>query len=283
MNKKEERLEHRITECLKSYNINDIDFLGINITDNYLKTPKCKIYLSQTVSKCNKHPLTEFVQKKEMLRYYADVYDADNPRQIRIDLALKNRTDKNMKDLYDYLESIVPFFSNGKTDVIKTAGMSITSLDNYHYASNYHIGLIEKHRVISMLKFHFFTRWCAENPDYPCKKGYMDREYLEYLKSISIYPFKFIADKLENFLIKNGGHLWMAGLDMEDEVRKYKIYIKNPITPYSGLQDILSEWECEQLDQVINWNKKQPEWRLVGFALAMDTFEIESCNLYYIC
>ena len=112
-------------------------------------------------------------------------------------------------------------------------------------------------------------------------KGYMDEKYLLYLKNLNDPYFGTLATKIERYLQRFDGNLWMFGLDLWGKKEKYKIYVKNTSNPYEGLCDILSEEVAMKLKNVEQWHSKNHNWKFAGFALAYDSDNEESCNLYF--
>ena len=224
-------IEGHYQELLRCMKKTDIDFWGINIPNSKEEKLTYKVYQSQKISKNRMHPLVKYVEKKGMLRYFADVVDSNRPNAIRLDISLYQRNDFNIKELLAYLTEYVPFFSGQIMEVKKVAGMKITNKEDYHYASLYHIGLVEKNNIPKLLKFHFFTRWC-ENPNQHTKEGYRDDEFLEYLRSINIEEYQILAEKASVILKNCGGHLWMTGMDIFPDKIKYKITVTETIKSF---------------------------------------------------
>lgn len=273
-------IEKQYQESIRATGKENIDFWGINLTDVGEHGLKYKIYCSQKVSQNRAHPLVEFVRQKGMLRYFADVADSERLGKTRIDISLYQRNDGNMEELFQYLLQTVPHFERNISEVKKTAGMKITDVENYHFASLYHVGLIENEEQIELLKFHFFTRWC-ENPNHHTKEGYRDQEYLEYLQSIHIREYEILVEKAMFMLEKCGGHLWMAGMDISPEKIKYKIYLKNLERAYEYLLYIVGDDAKCHLHRIKEWNDRHGECRLAGIALALDSENVSSVNFYY--
>ncbi|MBQ8558850.1 MAG: hypothetical protein IJ439_02570 [Tyzzerella sp.] len=280
MNSKAKNIEEHYFDLVESIGKENIDFFGINVIDADERDLIYKIYHSEKVSRNRNHPLVEFVYQKEMLRYFADVTDSEHPELTRLDISLYNRNDSNMNDLFDYLLQTVPYFKSHVFDVKMTSKMKITDVQDYHFASLYHVGLIENKKVPELLKFHFFTRWCID-PNHHTKEGYRDAEYLAYLKSINIKEYLILAEKAAFLLEKCGGHLWMAGMDISHEKTKYKIYLKNISNAYKYLPHILGEAANKHLQEIECWNDKHKECRLAGIAIALDSYNVSSLNLYY--
>lgn len=275
-----DKIERQYLNLIQNTEKENIDFFGINMVDAEENDFIYKIYQAQKTSKNRNHPLVDFVFQKGMLRYFADVQDSENPERTRIDISLYQRTDKNVQELFHYLQEIVPFFEKNKKQVELVSKMKITDVPDYQFASLYHVGLIEDKKIPEILKFHFFTRWC-ENPNHHTKEGYRDEVYLDYFRSIGIEVYEELAQKANYLLQKCGGHLWMAGMDLSSDKIKYKIYLKNVKDAYQYLTGILGESGKKRLMEINQWNEKHKECRLAGVAVAKDSDKVSSLNLYY--
>lgn len=275
-----EDIDKHYFDLMQGMDYNDIDFWGINIVDLKEKQPAYKIYHSGRFRKDHNHPLVEFISQKGMLRYFENVKDSEHPESVRLDISLYQRNNENINALFSYLLQTVSFFEPYVSDVRLVSKMKITDVADYQLASLYHVGLIEKNGIPELLKFHFFTRWC-EDPNHHTQKGYRDKEYLEYLQSINIKEYDILAKKASYILDKCGGHLWMCGMDIFPQKTKFKIYLKNVVDVYQYLPHIMGKYANEVLQTVEVWNDRHKECRLAGIALALDSCEIASLNLYY--
>lgn len=274
--------EKALQDCLALYEKESTDFLGLNLTEKREEPIKLKVYQNRTPKKQEHHFLMEFLESRKMVRHYEEVKDSLNKEQMRLDIALKNRTDENMQELYDCLTARIPFLAKERALAEQLAGMPMTSKPCHHYASNYHIGLVEKNQKVETVKFYYLTRWCGDEPDTPKNHGYMDAEYISYLQNMKNPYFDVIAAKVQQFLQTYSGNLWMIGLDIGENQGKYKIYVKNTENFYKGLSDILSREMEAKLKTAELWSCKNPDWKPAGFALVYDSNYVESCNLYYI-
>lgn len=273
--------EEALQDCLALYDKESIDFLGFSFMEKKEAPIKFKVYQNRTPEKQKQHFLMKFLTNRKMLRHYEEVEDSSNKEQIRLDIALKNRTDENMQGLYDCLTARVPFLTKERALTEQLAKIPMTSKPCHHYASNYHIGLVEKNQQVETVKFYYLTRWCGDQPDTPKNDGYMDETYISYLLNMQNTYFDVIAAKVQRFLQAYKGNLWMIGLDIGENQRKYKIYVKNTENFYKGLSDILSKEMAAKLKNVESWSSKNPDWKPAGFALAYDSNYVESCNLYF--
>lgn len=275
-----EDIERNYQEMCRWIGKENVDFWGINLIDAPGKRASYKIYQAQEVSQCASHPLVDYINCKGMLRYFADVSDSVRPGVTRIDIALTQRNNANMTDLFEFLKGYVSYFEPCMPLVKKISKMKITDEDDYTYASLYHVGFIEKNGHPELLKFHFFTRWC-KNPNFHEKDGFRDQAFLEYLQGAEIEEYRNLARKADMILQKCEGHLWMAGMDISPNDIKYKIYLKNICHAYENLVCILGSEAAEQLKNVEKWNVVHPECTLAGAAVALDTGGTSSLNLYY--
>ena len=273
--------EEALQDCLALYDKESIDFLGFSLMEKTEAPIQFKVYQNRTPEEKKHHFLMEFLENRKMMCRYEEVEDSSNKEQIRLDIALKNRTDENMQGLYECLTARVPFLTKERALTEQLAKMPMTSKPCHHYASNYHIGLVEKNQQVETVKFYYLTRWCGDQPDAPKNDGYMDEAYISYLMNMQNTYFDVIAAKVQRFLQAYKGNLWMIGLDIGDNQRKYKIYVKNTENFYKGLSDILSKEMAAKLKTVELWSHKNPDWKPAGFAFACDSNHVESCNLYF--
>lgn len=72
------------------YDLNDIDFWGMNI-DSYGNI-RFKVYFTQEKSHIQDNQFYKFLKSKNMIRYYESVADSTKPEGIRNDFGLQNRT-----------------------------------------------------------------------------------------------------------------------------------------------------------------------------------------------
>lgn len=103
--------EEALQDCLALYDKESIDFLGFSFMEKKEAPIKFKVYQNRTPEKQKQHFLMKFLTNRKMLRHYEEVEDSSNKEQIRLDIALKNRTDENMQGLYDCLTARVPFLT----------------------------------------------------------------------------------------------------------------------------------------------------------------------------
>lgn len=133
MNLEIKEIEKKYNKLIKRTGKENIDFWGINIMENE-ENMIFKIYQSQRISKNVNHPLIDFLRKRDMVRYYADVLDTKNPNRKRLDISLYQRNDKNMTALFSYLLKRVPFFTSHYETVKKVAKMKLIAffIRNFH-------------------------------------------------------------------------------------------------------------------------------------------------------
>lgn len=263
-----------------------VDYLGINISSKPNVESVLKIYYNNKVSKQQSHPLIDFLNKKEMVRYVTMVHDKNTSNRVRYDIGLKNRTDSNMKEIFNWLAINSKMFGENSPEIMKLSQMKVTEKEGFSYAGLYFLGFISDFDEISVLKFHFFNRIC-ENPDILHKNiCYADNYYLSYLRSSNIATFQSLSELLFRILDCCGGHLWMTGADYEiNNHKKYKIYIKNPNNTYEGL---LKAFGCgkfrylqKQIMNVMEWNNNHQKFYCEGFAVCENELGVVSINFYF--
>lgn len=278
----EEQYQSFLQTLDRPLNASEIDFFGINLYDRSKDSVAFKIYYAQKHSSCSTHPLALYLQQHDMLRYMSEVKDTLHESDLRIDLALKNRTDANMEALFSMLYEENELFAGCERSVRSLAGMCITGEQDCNLASLYHLGSIEQGEKKLILKFHFFTRWCLDHNRPGKNSEYRDVYYLNYLRDTGIAEYRKITEISAAVLKSCGGHLLTAGMDVGNAgYRKYKLYVKHPAEIYQGLMEHAGVPFSERIREVIAWNKKHPEYEAEIVAFCLDTTGIFSINLYY--
>ncbi len=258
-----------------------LDFLGINLIEESEDVIFKAYYATKSTPEQRKHPLISFLYDHDMLRDFEYVEDTISKEYIRIDTAIKDRNDSNMKQLFGYLSNETPLFENGKEELFKLAKIKITSLEKHNFSSIYHLGSVQNNGDTECLKWYFLTRWCSDLNTSWIEYEYKDFEYLDYVKTIN-NSYKQLAIYIEELLKEDNGHLWMIGLDVQSEDRrKYKIYAKG------------NQWDLTKLDKITNgrlhsqiensriWRSLHPEYGIEGLALCLDETRRLICNLYF--
>ena len=294
MIKNKSKLEYSFNEFIYSnieaFENGCVDYLGINIAASYGQRSIFKIYYNDKASRYNSHPLIDFLKDNEMVRYLTVVDDKDNKNnydRLRIDIGLKNRTNKNMINVFEWLKDYTKIFEINAEKIKKISEMKVTELDGYNYAGLYFLGFVSKNEEISTLKCHYFNRIC-EDPDILHENiQFADKYYLKFISNVGISEFIELAQLSGEALKVCGGHLWMVGTDYAiSSPSKYKIYIKNPSYTYEGLIKIFSSTKYKYLQQQIfsvkNWNDNHKKFNCEGFAICMDSNKKLSINFYFI-
>lgn len=264
-----------------------VDYLGINISTDWMCDTEFKIYYSDKFSRKKTHPLIDFLASENMVRYQTMVNDQDDSRRLRFDVGIKNRTNKNMERMFEWLDENVEIFRDYKNEIKRLASMRMTNQEGFEYASLYFIGFIALDGEIDVLKYHFYNRIC-DNPDelYNHYK-FADAYYLGYLNKCGIKVFSNLVDIINLILLHCGGHLWMTGVDYKKEGSyKYKIYIKNLQRLYDGLLVVFADdknsFLKDRIASVKAWNEKHTCFKCEGVAICLDNDNNLSVNFYYI-
>ncbi len=263
-----------------------VDYLGVNIFPDEKKQSVFKIYYNDSASRTKSHPLIDFLKRRGMIRFLTMVQDRTDPHRLRFDVGLKNRTNENMLEVFKWLSEHTWMFERNSSEIRKLSAMKATELENHDFAALYFLGFISYDEEIAVLKCHFFNRIC-EDPDVLHKNFiFSDEYYLSFLSNSSIGGFAELSDLLKKALRHCGGHLWMTGADYTvTSSEKYKIYVKNPDNPYTGLMAVFGEEKdrhlCEQIRNLMEWNDLHREYFCEGFAVCLDMEAAVSVNFYF--
>ena len=271
---------------LQAFALKQVDYLGINISSGSNSKLIFKIYYNNKFSRNRYHPLIEFLQERDMVRYVTMVHDKKNYHRSRYDVGLKNRTNENMEAVFEWLSNNTKMFSQYYPEIEMLSHMKVTEKDGYEYSGLYFLGFISEGDEISLLKTHYFNRLC-DDPDVLHKNiQYADEYYLSFLNGSEIESFKNLTKITKDLLKYCGGHLWMTGADFDLEChRKYKIYVKNPEMIYEGLLHVLNGKQYiylqRQLKSLMDWNRAHHEFYCEGFAVCEDEIGEVSINFYF--
>ncbi|MDO5151636.1 MAG: hypothetical protein Q4D76_19980 [Oscillospiraceae bacterium] len=266
-----------------------IDYIGINIAESDSSFYEFKAYYSEEYSLGITHSFIDFLLEKEMLYYREKVNNEKNGIK-RIDIALKNRNNKNILSMFEWLKVNTSMFSKIQAEVKRLAQMKITELKDFDYSSLYHVSFVAQNEKIKVIKFHFLNRMC-QNPEVPgINIRYNNEYYLDYLSMCNLLNFDKVLNAV-NLLIKNhGGNLWMTGVDYTENGNylKYKIYIKNISDFYGALKDtfLLTGFNensgiIKKIKCVEEWNKHHIEFICVGVAIGVDVQDEFIVNYYF--
>lgn len=275
-----------VTQYSQAFALKQVDYLGINISTDPNSKALFKIYYNNKFSQNGAHPLIDFLQKRDMVRYVTMVRDKNNNHKSRYDVGLKNRTDANMHAVFEWLFENTKMFKQCHSEIEKLSQIKVTEKAGYKYSGLYFLGFISEEDEISLLKTHYFNRIC-DNPDVLHKNiQYADDYYLSFLNNSEVVSFKNLTKMMADILMYCGGHLWMTGADYELGChRKYKIYIKNPEKIYEGLLHAFGGEQYfylqRQIKAVMNWNKTHKEFYCEGFAVCEDEIGVVSVNFYF--
>lgn len=77
--------------------------MGINIDSH--GNIGFKVYYTQEKSHIQDNNFYKFLKSRNLIRYFESVTDSKNPKKYRNDFGLQNRTNKNILDLFNFIES----------------------------------------------------------------------------------------------------------------------------------------------------------------------------------
>lgn len=259
------------------YDLNDIDFFGMNIDSH--GNIRFKVYVTQEKSHIQDNLFYQFLKSKNMIRYYESVADSTKPEEFRNDFGLQNRTDDNIHDLFKYIQTNAQI-SPSQVQLAKSiAKIKTTDKKGFNYSSLYFVSVEMSDTIITKSKFHYYTRFCREPDVLSYNSFYRDDEYLRFIKELKIDSFTEIAALAEQIIEIPETHLWMLGYDAGFNSNKYKIYIR--LSEKFDLKYI-SSFISNNFEEVSQWTQNHAEYWMHGLALCTDDGGNRSVNLYFL-
>lgn len=261
-----------------------IDYIGINICEKK-DIPTFKIYYSEKYSKKIEGDFYDFLYMHDMIRCYEMIADSSKNETLRIDYAIKNRVNNNMRLLIKKLTELFEICSNNRDILENMLKMKVSDDKNYKMASLYHVGLVYKEKILQMLKLYFFCSWCS-NPEKPnIDRIYKDIYFVEFLMECHIDQYRRLSEIVTKILNKTNAHLWMVGCDCGLDKNKYKIYLKK-VDDY-GLGELFDGCKYtrmlnKQLESIDIWRESHKEYKMTGIAVGLDENQVFSLNTYYM-
>lgn len=285
-------LENEIDKRLSSFFPEDvisnvklgvIDYLGMNITLEPNDDIAFKIYYDDEYSreqyeKYGTDPLINFLYEKDMINFLTMVHDKNNSECTRFDIGLCYRNNKNMNDLFMWLEENVSFFGKYKDEILKLSLMKNSNYENHDYASLFFLGFVKDELGIKVLKCH----WLNKNRE--DDEIFNDNYYIKFLNESGVTGLQELLPIAQKTLANCGRHLWMEGIDYnKDTSEKHKIYIDYPENLYDGLlQTFPDNLEFEKkINLIRDWNNIHEEFYCDGFALGKNLKENLTLNIYF--
>ncbi|MDE6086883.1 MAG: hypothetical protein K2G25_00670 [Oscillospiraceae bacterium] len=225
--------------------------------------------------------LTRLIEK-DMVYRLETVNDTRKMWGERYDIALYNRTNKNMGWLFGEIKKEAGFMFQYEDIIRNISSMKVAENPDYQYSAFYHLGILEKGNRIKALKFYFISRY--ENiSDYHSKNFvYRDEEYLDFWGNCGLDNFSRLRSMAQDMRAYCGGHTWMAGIDIsENGISKCKIYLKKMDNVYEYLKTAFNEIHHDKIEQLEIWNRRNPDFIMIGAAIGIDESGIPSLNLYF--
>ena len=264
-----ERNYHLFISSLdEKYDLKDIDFFGINI--DLHGNIRFKVYYTQEKSHIQDNNFYEFLKSRNLIRYFESVTDSKNPKKYRNDFGLQNRTDKNILDLFNFIESNAQVSHSQIELAKKIAKLKTTDKKGFNYSSLYFVSAEMSNALITKSKFYYYTRFCKEPDVLSHNSFYKDNEYLQFIQNLKVDKFAKIAEYAKQMLEIPETHLWLIGYDAGTNENKYKIYINTyeEFDIYKLLY--LDSFIPGHLKQVGQWIQEHDEYWMYGFALCID-------------
>lgn len=269
-----------ISSLSKTYDLNDVDFFGINFDSN--GNVRFKIYFTQDASELIQDDFYSFLTEHDMIRYFESVTSSTDPTSFRMEYGLKNRSNNNINELFLFLEKNTQLKSSQLELAKRIANMKITNKANFDFSSLYFCSVEKQKNTDTKAKFHYYTRFCEEPDFFSAENAYMDDKYLQFINTLQNDKFNAIVQNASTVLRIPGTHLWMIGFDACPCGNKYKVYIKLP-DGFSLMQlSYFSMFNKKVTKQICNWTIAHDEYYLHGLALGVDDNDVKTVNLYYL-
>ena len=269
---------------------NQIDFVGINITDKEQTSVDFKCYLKPVYDTDKLPVLSRFFSEQNCFYYATPIC---RKHEMQTDIRLSNRTNENMKKIFSYLTALSPTFSVYEEEVRQFASLPICTQEAYRMAALYYLCIVEQNHKPTMYKFHYLTRYCHA-PDYISEQyQFRDDMYISLLSEFQIPEMQKCVSVIEKCYTSFPSHLWMAGSDygLTDGIhRKYKLYLKcdtvSSETVLQKLSRILYENHHDYFSRILSEMKlffqAHQELTLYGFGVCCDEQMHLSLNFYLI-
>lgn len=269
-----------ISSLSKTYDLNDIDFFGINFDSN--GNVHFKIYFTQDASELIQDDFYSFLTEHDMIRYFESVTSSTDPTSLRMEYGLKNRFNNNINELFQFLEKNTRLKSSQLELAKRIASIKITNKENFDFSSLYFCSVEKQKNTDTKAKFHYYTRFCEEPDAFSAENSYMDDKYFQFINTLQNDKFNAIVQDASTVLKIPGTHLWMIGFDACSCGNKYKVYIKLP-DRFSLMQlSYFSMFNKKITKQICNWTIAHDEYYLHGLALGVDDNDVKTVNLYYL-
>lgn len=278
-------LETFSQETINSITKENVDYFGINLSSDLNTDIAYKIYWLNKPSELiysqhEKNPIVEYLYKKNMVANLFVIHDKNYNGFSKYDIALKNRFNNNMLEMFSFFEDNLPIFKQNKDQIINLAKMKLKPDEDRSYSAFHFMGLAYENEENSIFKAYWANIINT-------KKIYYDNDYyFDYLSQNSGVPqFKDLIPMIKEILSYCGGYLLLEGIDYNlSGSNSYKIYVALAKNLYSGLVKTLPQsYETlkKQILKIQNWHEFHPELNCAGFALGTDNQNNLNIKLYY--
>ena len=237
-----------------------------------------KIYYSHKYSKeiydLNNHdlPIINFLNKKNMLSGFElshDKYD----KCARFNAKLQNANNKNILDLFDYLENKTTFIGKYKEEILKFSRIGHPIPSDWDYESLFFVGFAnDQNQNIEQVKCYWINE-ILEN-----------EYYINFIKESKIKGLLELLPIVQKIIPEKGRYLWGEGIDYSDKgSSNHKIYIsykeetcKSIINTFANNSTI-----AHNIKLVTDWAKVHTEFLGDGFAIGKNSENNLVLNSYF--
>ena len=288
VNKKslEEIYQHFYSANTELQDFLEVDFLGVNFSVDELVF---KIYFTTEVSREQGYEYFYPLYNRNMIGALNMVKDTVNVGKIRFEAGLVNRTNDNMRFLYEWLGKIYPRLKSYSHQINEFSKLKCSTDIDYQLATMYFLGLIADKNVtheVEAVKLHYILRMCPDT-NHIGRNCHTDNDsVLSVIKTMDIPIMQRLGNFAERCLNDADAEMWIAAVDFyEHKPDKYKLYFKSVgKNIYSSLYRQLIHEGQEKLAVKVTefqqWINIHTELKVYGLAVCCSENGLWSLNFY---
>lgn len=266
-----------------------VEYIGVNFSEDVTINPVFKVYYKTRKSLEYISPIILPLKDSDMIRVLNRIDDNIN-KGVRYEIGLKNRTNKNMMSLYDYLYEIMPNLKMYRAEIRRFEAIRCSDLADFRYSSLYFVGIIGENNCgnefVKAIKLHYLLRKCLD-PEKIGKDYVVDNKvWLDTLVLLGISEIKQISLLIEELLRYDDAELWIVAVDYYHTIVKYKIYLKK--IQNSLILRMIRLFEdngyvnlAMQIRAYLEWSEFHSELCVYGIAICLDNNGVWSVNFYH--
>jgi len=237
-----------------------------------------KIYYSHKYSKeiydtyNHNFSVINFLNKKNMLDGFEISHDKYD-KCARFNAKLRNANNKNILDLFNYLESKTNFITKYKEEILSFSRIGHPIPSDWDYESLFFVGFSnDENNNIEQVKCYWINE-ILEN-----------EYYINFIKESGIKGLQELLPLVQKIIPNKGKHLWGEGIDYSKlGSSNHKIYIcyteetcKNLVNTFSNNSIIV-----KNIKLITDWAKVHTEFLGDGFAIGKNSKNKLVLNSYF--